>query len=137
MTKGTNSSSFAIELGVVEVRDLVVRGIHGLLPSERLTPQDFSISLKMRLSIQDAALYDDISGTVDYSLAATIVEEIVQGMSFDLVERLGYVIALTLMERFDTILSIWVLVKKLRPPMPSDLAYVGVEVTLNRNGESD
>ena len=106
-------------------------GRHGVLASEKLTEQAFSISVYAVVDSSLAAGSDEISDTLDYSAVAEMVSSIVSLQSYDLLERLCFVIANAILEAFSP-LEVRVKVKKLHPPIDTPLAYAAVEMTLSR-----
>ena len=63
-----------------------------------------------------------------------VVERIVEGESYQLLERLARRIADDVLALDPRIDSVTVTVRKLRPPVPVDLAWAGVTIT-RRAGE--
>lgn len=107
-------------------------GRHGVLASEKLTEQAFSISVYAVIDATAAVSSDEISDTLDYSAVAEVVSGIVSLQSYDLLERLCFVIADAILAAFAP-LEVRVKVKKLHPPMDVPLAYAAVEMTLSRD----
>ncbi len=116
---------------VVELKDILVMGRHGVLETEKLHEQAFAVSVWAELDASGAVKSDSISETLDYSALAALVVKIVSRQSFDLLERLCFVIASEVMEAFSP-REVRVKVKKLHPPMDVSVAYAAVEMTLAR-----
>lgn len=57
-------------MGRVLIRDLVVRGIIGIHPSERETPQEIVINLDLETDLRRAGDSDDIADCLDYQRVA-------------------------------------------------------------------
>ena len=68
-------------------------GYHGCLPEEKRQGQPFHIDLTLETDLGRAGQTDDLTQTVDYSAVYGVVKEVVEGPSFDLIERVGQVIA--------------------------------------------
>ncbi|TML37680.1 MAG: dihydroneopterin aldolase [Actinobacteria bacterium] len=116
----------------IELRGLRVLGTHGVLAEERDRPQPFEVDLDVVADLGPAGASDDLSQTIDYGVLAAQVVEVVGGERCDLLERLAARIAeVVLSER--RVSSVTVAVRKLRPPVPVDLASAGVRVTRTRD----
>ncbi len=72
----------------VIVKDLLVRGILGINPEERVKKQDILINLIMYADISRAAETDDIGHAVNYkSITKRVIDHVEEGSDF-LVEKL-------------------------------------------------
>ncbi len=113
----------------VELRGLRVLGTHGVLAEERARPQPFELDLDLEV----VATADDLAATADYGAAAATAAAVVAGPSHQLLEILADSVAAALLDH-DGVLSVTVVVRKLRPPVPLDLASAAVRVTRRRAG---
>jgi dihydroneopterin aldolase len=114
----------------IELRGLRVTGRHGVLPEERERAQPFEVDLDIEADLSEAARHDDLSMTVDYGAVVRRVAEVVATESFQLLERLADAIAAAVLAEGGRALAVTVTVRKLRPPVPIDVATAGV--TLRR-----
>jgi 7,8-dihydroneopterin aldolase/epimerase/oxygenase len=116
---------------VIELRGLRVLGHHGVGEDERAVAQPFEVDLDVTVDAEQAASTDDVSDTVDYGVLAEEVAAVVSERSFRLLEALGHQIAQVVLchERVE---AVTVTVRKLRPPVPVDLATAAVKVTCCR-----
>lgn len=119
----------------IELRAIQTLGRHGVLSHERQIAQPFEVDLLLEYDFSEAASSDDLSKTIDYSMAAQVVVDIVENSQFALIETLAMTIAESLLARFPAE-SIEVAVRKLHPPMPVLLDYVGVLVRVERTHDS-
>ncbi len=78
---------------VIYIRDLLVRGILGVRPFERLKKQDIIIHLTLWADIRKAGETDNLDDTFDYSELKNRIAEMTEGSSFFLIERLADAIA--------------------------------------------
>lgn len=122
--------------GIIEIRNLRVWATHGVLDEEKISPQEFLISVKATLDLSEAIFGDDVSRTFDYAKASAVIERVALTNSFNLIERLAMEIALALL-RANPILQISVKVKKLRPQMSSSVKYASVKLILDRSWIQD
>jgi len=104
-------------------------GAHGALPEERDRPQPFEVDLDLAVDLAAAGRTDSLADTVDYGMVATTVEHVVTGESHHLLERLASRIGDDVLAADPRIASVTVTVRKLRPPVPLDLAWAAVTLT--------
>jgi D-erythro-7,8-dihydroneopterin triphosphate epimerase len=75
------------------IKDLLLRCIVGIKPEERQKKQDVLIHLNLYGDLHRACASDNIEDTVDYATLKKKVITLVEGSSFNLVERLAEAIA--------------------------------------------
>ena len=114
---------------VIALTGLRVRGLHGVLPAERATGQDFVVDCELMVDTRAAAASDDLADTVDYGQVAAALAEVVAGEPVDLVE--------TLAERLAQVCLGFALVQSVRltvhkPSAPIPLSFSDVSVTIVR-----
>jgi FolB domain-containing protein len=77
-----------MELDRIQITDLVISGIIGINPDERVNEQDIRVNATLWVDTRAAAISDDIEDAVDYrTIAKTIIGHIEDGEPM-LVERL-------------------------------------------------
>ena len=106
-------------------------GTHGCLPEEKERAQPFELDLDVETDMAPAAHADDVVQTVDYGALVAKVADIVSGGHFSLLETLAERVAEAVLDD-ERVLSVTVAVRKLRPPVPHDLATAGVRITRTR-----
>jgi dihydroneopterin aldolase len=102
-------------------------GTHGVLAEERDRAQPFEVDVYLDVDLRAAGASDDLADTLDYGTIATQVAALIAGESHALLERLASRIASELLAD-RRVASVTVDVRKLRPPVPVDLAWAGVRV---------
>jgi len=117
---------------LVEIRGLKLRGRHGVSEEERGAEQPFIVNLAARLDSRPAAIFDDISSTLDYDEAVRIVAKIVTGESYSLLETLADRIARAILAN-PLVMDVWVRVAKTHAPLSEDVEEVAVEVSRSRD----
>lgn len=80
-------------LDEIALTGLTVFGHHGVFDFERRDGQEFTIDLRLGLSLRDAAASDDVTDTVHYGELADTVAAIVAGEPVNLIETLAQRIA--------------------------------------------
>ena len=73
----------------IEIRDLRVVGVHGVLPEERERAQPFSLDIVAWLDMAAAQRSDALEDTVDYGALAQTAADVVGQRSFQLLEALA------------------------------------------------
>jgi len=119
-------------LAHVELRGLRVLGRHGVLAEERLRAQPFELDVDLVLDIAAAAESDDLADTIDYAAVVAAATRAVEGEHCRLLERLAVRVADAILELDIRVAEVTVVLRKLRPPVPEDLASAGVRTTLSR-----
>ncbi len=112
------------------VRDLLLRGIIGINPEERVKQQDILINVVMFADIRKAAVSDDIDDAVDYKTVTKRIIQHVEESSDFLVEKLVTDIARLIFEVDGKVQKVQVRVEK-----PGALRFagsVGIEIERTR-----
>jgi len=116
----------------IEASGIRAFGRHGVLPEEQARAQPFEVDLRLEVDLTAAAASDRLEDTVDYGPLTVAVARIVEDESYRLVERLADRIA-GLCLGLRGVRAVEVSVRKLRPPVPVQVASVGV--TLHRRAD--
>ena len=132
MTVGAGAGAGACTGDRIEIRDLRVMGVHGVLPSEREQAQPFSLDLVAWVDMAAAQKSDQLSDTVDYGALAQLAADVVGQRSFQLLEALAGRLADALLVSDPRLGAVSVTVRKLRPPLALDVGSTGVRVYRSR-----
>jgi dihydroneopterin aldolase len=116
----------------IEIRDLRVVGVHGVLPEERERAQPFSLDIVAWVDMAAAQASDALADTVDYGALAQLASDLVGQGSFQLLEALAGHVAEALLLTDSRLQAVEVAVRKLRPPLALDVASTGVTVHRSR-----
>ncbi len=73
----------------VFIRNLSLRGKHGVKEEERQVEQEFLLDIEADIDTRKAAESDDLSDTANYSVFRDAARDAVEKNSFLLIERLG------------------------------------------------
>jgi dihydroneopterin aldolase len=109
----------------IEIRDMRVLGVHGVLPEERDRPQPFAVDIVAWVDTTAAQQSDDL---VDYGALARVAADVVGGRSYRLLEALAGRLASALLIVDPRLEAVEVTVRKLRPPLELDVGSTGVRV---------
>lgn len=115
---------------VIELRGLRATGTHGVLAEEHARAQPFEVDVDLELDLRAAGRSDSLGDTVDYGAVADSVAAEVGGAHADLLEHLAERIARAALSAAGgtPVAAVTVAIRKLRPPVPVDLAWAGVRI---------
>jgi dihydroneopterin aldolase len=116
----------------IELRGLRLPARVGVLPIEREQDQPLEIDLDVVVDLGPAGASDDLADTVHYGAVCDAVAQAVGGGHVALLERLADVVAQAVLGVDPRIVAVDLAVRKLRPPVPHDLATSGVHVVRTR-----
>jgi dihydroneopterin aldolase len=114
---------------LIALRGLRAVGTHGVLPEEQTRAQPFEVDLEIAADLAAAGATDRLEDTIDYGAVTAVVAAVVAGPHADLLEHLAQRIAeATFAVAGTRAEAVTVTVRKLRPPVPSDLAVSEVRI---------
>lgn len=117
---------------VIELRGLRVSAIVGVLPEEREREQPVLVDIDIERPFRDAADGDDLAATTNYADVLVLAQRIITDGHYLLLETLVHRVAAAVLELDPAIELVRVRAHKLRPPVPYDVATVGVSCTRRR-----
>jgi dihydroneopterin aldolase len=117
---------------VIELRELRCSAVVGVLSEERERPQPLAFDIYVVRPFEEAAMNDDITETTNYATVLSLATQVASDGAFLLLETLAYRVAREVLAIDPLISSVTVAVRKLRPPVPEDVATVGVRTTVQR-----
>lgn len=115
----------------IEILGIEAFGFHGVFGHERKEGQTFRVDVVLHLELNRASLSDELSDTVDYGAIGNLVEAVIIGEPFSLLEKLAGVIADRLIQQFFALEKVEVTVHK--PQAPLKVKFRDVAVTLTRS----
>ena len=115
----------------IEIRGLRLLCNVGVTAEERAVAQPVEVDLDLSVDLSTAASTDSVSDTVDYGAVAVAVADAVRG-EHALLEHLAAVAADAAMAVDARTSAVVVAVRKLRPPVPLDVASTGVRLHRRR-----
>src|SRR3954452_3397759 len=117
----------------IELRGLRVVAVVGVLPEERERAQPFEVDLDVEADLSAAGASDDLADTIDYGHLVAVAETVVQTVRAQLLARVVQVLADEVLAADERIAAVEVTVRKLRPPVPADLATSAVRIVRRRS----
>jgi dihydroneopterin aldolase len=113
----------------IELRGLRFVGAHGALPEESVRPQPFEVDLELLTDLREAGRTDKLAATIDYGELCQAVKAVIEGPHASLLEHLAQQVADRVLSiGGDRALGVMVTVRKLRPPVPVELASAAVRI---------
>ncbi|MGH7747806.1 MAG: 2-amino-4-hydroxy-6-hydroxymethyldihydropteridine diphosphokinase, partial [Candidatus Dormibacteria bacterium] len=117
----------------IELHGLRCLGTHGVSAEERSSPQPFEVDLDVACDLTQAGESDELDDTIDYAALCTAVSSVVEGAPTKLLEHLAQRISDEVMRvGGERVLGVRLSVRKLRPPVPVDLAWSAVTISRSR-----
>ena len=116
----------------IEVRGLRVVAICGVLDEERARAQPLTVDLDVELDADRAARTDDVADTVDYAALCDAGVGALVASRPQLLEAACDAVGRAVLAADARVLAVTVVVAKLRPPVPHDVATVAVRRRLAR-----
>ncbi len=114
------------------VKGLKIYAYHGVNPEEKADGQNFILDITASVDLSVPCESDNVDDTVSYAKIIKEATRIFLLQKDDLIERAAKRVADGLLERFDKILSVTVLLKKPEAPIKADFEYTAVEITVGR-----
>ena len=120
-------------MDIIEIHKLKIYAYHGVYEEEKEQGQSFYVSAKLYLDLRASSVSDDLSETVSYETAAHLIEDVVTGEKWNLIEAVAEAVASELLLRFRKVRSVEVRVDKPDSPMGMDFETVAVTITRGRH----
>jgi dihydroneopterin aldolase len=117
---------------LIEVRGIRALGIIGVCPEEQVRPQPFEIDFDVETDVAAAGRSDDLTDTIDYGALIAVVTRTVEQEQHLLLEKVATRLADALLGYDDRALAVRVTIRKLRPPVPHDVASTAITVRRRR-----
>lgn len=114
----------------VQLTGIRLYGFHGVSDEEQTVGSWFEINISIETNISPQAfLSDKLEGTLDYSKVLQVIEEVFSH-KVRLLEHLAYKISEQLISQFQEISQICIQVRKMTPPMPTNVKSSSVELVV-------
>ncbi|MCP4750578.1 MAG: dihydroneopterin aldolase [Proteobacteria bacterium] len=109
----------------IDINGLRLYAYHGVHPEENKLGQEFKIDLVLSVSYPSLLKDDRLDRVLDYGEAIQTVRQVFTGNTFKLLENAAQTILESLAE-YPQIRRAKIHLKKMSPPIPSTIDYVGV-----------
>ncbi|MXW42170.1 MAG: dihydroneopterin aldolase [Acidimicrobiia bacterium] len=111
------------------LRGLQIMALCGALPEEQTRAQPFEMDIELGADLVPSGVSDQLGDTVDYSAVCAAVCAVTHGQRFELMEAMAHKVAEVCFGCDERVVHVTVEVRKLRPPVPYNLAISGVRIT--------
>ncbi|MBO8093553.1 MAG: dihydroneopterin aldolase [Prosthecochloris sp.] len=102
---------------------------HGVHKEEHFVGARYEVDAELFCDFSDAARNDDITRTIDYGTVYQLIEKIVTGKKFYLIEAVACSIADELLHSFRMLSRVTIRVRKRNPPIGGVCDYAEAEYT--------
>jgi len=117
---------------VIEIRGLRAIGLIGANPEEQERAQPFEIDLDVYADLSLAGATDELDDTINYGDVVIAAACVVETERHQLLEHVAQRIADDVLAVDARATGVTVTIRKLRPPVPFDLATAGVTISRTR-----
>lgn len=115
----------------ISVRGLKITAVHGVKDFEKFTPQPFLFDVDIFYDFFKAYRSDDIADTVNYSQVCKIITAAATKNCFNLIEKLAYECAFSVMEQTPA-QKLVLTVHKPKAPVKAEFSDISVTVEVSR-----
>lgn len=119
-------------MGKIFIKGLKIKAYHGVNPEEKIDGQNFILDITAELDARKAKSSDDVDDTVSYSKMMKTAIAVFTAESYNLIEVAAHKVGMAIMQEYEKLESITVLLKKPEAPIKADFEYVAFEETIKR-----
>ena len=113
----------------IYIKGLKIFAYHGVNLEETENGQEFELDITMYADLNKARKSDDLEDTINYAKARKVVNAAMCDRPYKLIERAADEVAKRLINSFENLKKVEVLLKKPNAPMSCKFDFVGVKVT--------
>ena len=113
--------------GKIFIDNMRLHACHGVLEQERITGNDYVITLRVEYPVADSLQSDDVNDTLNYAHLADIIRQEMAVRS-NLVEHVAGRIVGKVSLSYPEVTYIYIKVRKVAPPMHADCDGSGIEL---------
>ena len=120
-----------VQSSYITLRNLRFHARHGVMPQERVTGGDFTVTLRVKCNMAKAAETDNVDDTINYAALFQLVrEEMIQPSK--LMEHVAGRIGRRIFAEFNLAEEVQIHLTKMNPPMGADGDGATVEFIFNK-----
>lgn len=117
--------------GRVALEGLAFHAFHGVYSHEQETGNNFEVDIAVETDFSQAALHDDLNGTVDYEILYRIVKEEMARPS-RLIETVAEKIVNDVLKELPAVIQVELNIAKLSPPIGGECARAVISIVRRR-----
>ncbi len=114
------------------ISNLEIFAYHGVNEEEKINGQPFVLDIECTADLSAARMSDNLDDTVSYAKIIKLARSVFLLEKNDLIERAAQRTAQAILDEFDKLQSVKILLKKPQAPIKATFDYVAVEIMLNR-----
>jgi len=111
----------------IRIYNMVFYAYHGTSPAERKTGSRFEVDIEVHADLSKPGHSDKLADTISYTDIYHITNDLFTAKKYNLIERVGYLLAERIMERFHPE-KVIVKIRKKIPPIPGNLEHIELEI---------
>ncbi|MCR5150042.1 MAG: dihydroneopterin aldolase [Clostridiales bacterium] len=115
------------------IKSLKLFAYHGVNPEEKENGQNFILDIECFLNLDIPCVSDNLYDTVSYAQIIKTVRKTFLETKYDLIEKAAQMVADCILENFNQIDEVKVILKKPEAPIKADFEYVAVAISRKRN----
>jgi dihydroneopterin aldolase len=115
-------------MGKVALEGIEFHAYHGVYPEESVLGNRFTLFLELETDFRQAMVHDQLEGTVDYAQLYRLIKSRME-VRVKLLEHLGNLIILDILEAFPTVKSVKLTLKKHHPSLGGIVQYSTVTIS--------
>ena len=116
----------------IYIKGLKIFAYHGVNPEETQNGQEFVLDITMYADLSSARKSDNLEDTVNYAAARKVINAAMTDKPYKLIERAAEEVATRLLNQFNKLSKVDVILKKPNAPMSGVFDYVAVKITKMR-----
>ena len=117
----------------IHLNNMLFYGFHGVFPEERKLGQRFNVSMIIYTDETLDPHIKELSDTVDYTQIYNVVKNIMEHQQFHLLEDCANSIITCILNDFELVTGVKVIIEKPGVPMKATLSSVAVEMERIKN----
>ena len=117
----------------IKIEGLKVFAYHGALPKERVTGQEFVVTVELGTRFYKATKNDELEKTIDYGMVSEMIAEFMTNNRFNLIETCSERLAEHLLNEVEGLSEITLEVHKPSAPIGRDFDDVSVKITRKKH----
>ena len=114
------------------IKDLKLYAYHGVNPEEKAEGQNFIFDIECSVDLSQPCASDNVNDTVNYAQIIKLTRRVFTKEKYDLIEKAAQVVADAILENFEKIEKVEILLKKPEAPVKADFGYVAVKIKRER-----
>jgi len=106
---------------------MVFYAYHGTSAAERKTGNRFEVDIEVFADLAKAGKSDKLADTISYTRIYELTEKIFTSHKYNLIEKVGYLLADAIMDEFKPE-KVIIRIRKMIPPIPGNLDHIELEI---------